>query len=179
VLEQDLRRLATVDPLTGTLNRRSFFDLAAQEFSHSRRHDRRLAAIMLDIDHFKSVNDTYGHQTGDEVIRAVAEVCRDVLRERDIMGRLGGEEFACVLPDSSVEQSMIVAERLRAAVATRCFKSQSHRHDHITVSVGVANLVESDVDVSAVLDRADAALYEAKRTGRNRVLRNEGQHAVR
>lgn len=166
-LEQELRRLATVDSLTGILNRRSFFDLAAQEFSHSHRHDQPLAAMMLDIDHFKSVNDAYGHHVGDAAICGVVAACRGVLRERDIFGRYGGEEFACVLPNTSKEQAMIVAERLRAAVAGYTIEFQGGRYGPFTVSVGVASLTELEVGIEAMLGRADAALYEAKLAGRD------------
>ena len=172
-LEEELRRLATVDPLTGVLNRRSFNDLAAHEFSRCHRHAGPLGAAMIDIDHFKSVNDTYGHPVGDQVIRAVAAACHAVLRDRDVIGRLGGEEFACILPDTSPDQSEVVAERLRAAVAGVPIELPDGESCSVTVSVGISNMTVSDADVGALLARADAALYAAKQAGRNRVRRDE------
>lgn len=166
-LEDELRRMATIDPLTGVLNRRSFFGLADQELSRWRRHPNQLAAIMLDIDHFKSVNDTYGHQSGDEVLRVVARICGDNLRERDTIGRLGGEEFACILPETPVDQAMLAAERLRAAVAGQIFQLNDGGQVRVTISVGVALLATTDGSFDAVLSRADAALYDAKQAGRN------------
>ena len=166
-LEEELRHLATIDPLTGLLNRRSFFALAEQEISRLRRHPGCLSVVMLDVDHFKSINDLHGHQVGDEVLRALSESCSECLRDRDIMGRLGGEEFACILPDTSSEQAMPAAEMLRAAVASRKILLEDGREIAITVSIGIAVLQETDSDVDAVLHRADQALYRAKLDGRN------------
>jgi len=166
-LEAELRHLATIDPLTGLPNRRSFFALAEQEISRLRRHPGSLSVAMLDVDHFKKINDQYGHQAGDEVLRALSEACSECLRDRDIMGRLGGEEFACILPDTSSEQVMPAAERLRAAVASRKIRLEDGREIAITVSIGVAVFQETDSDIDAVLHRADQALYRAKLDGRN------------
>ena len=166
-LEEELRHLATIDPLTGLLNRRSFFALAEQEISRLRRHPGCLSVVMLDVDHFKSINDLHGHQVGDEVLRALSESCSECLRDRDIMGRLGGEECACILPDTSSEQAMPAAEMLRAAVASRKILLEDGREIAITVSIGIAVLQETDSDVDAVLHRADQALYRAKLDGRN------------
>ena len=125
-----------------------------------------LAVAMVDIDHFKTINDRYGNQAGDEVLRALSEACSECLRDRDIMGRLGGEEFACVLPDTSSEQAMLTAERLRAAVAFRKIRLEDGREVAITVSIGVAVFRETESDIDAVLHRADQALYRAKFDGR-------------
>ncbi len=172
-MENELRSLATIDPLTGVLNRRSFFELAEQELSRCRRHPRPLSALMLDIDLFKLVNDRYGHQTGDDVLRAVVAACLTSLRDRDIIGRLGGEEFACILPDTTIEQAMIAAERLRVAVSGRAVGRADGQPITVTVSVGVASLRDTDGGVETVLNRADAALYAAKQAGRNVVRREE------
>lgn len=166
-IEEELRRLATVDALTGVLNRRSFSDVAAQEFSRCHRHAASLAMLMVDIDHFKSVNDTYGHPIGDQVIRSVAAACRAVLRERDMIGRLGGEEFACLLPDTSPEQSKVVAERLCVAAAAIAVELPDGQCCSVTISIGIGNIAAMDTDINAVLGRADAALYDAKQSGRN------------
>jgi diguanylate cyclase (GGDEF)-like protein/PAS domain S-box-containing protein len=165
--EEELWRLATVDPLTGVLNRRSFSELATHEFSRCHQHARALAILMVDIDHFKSINDTYGHPTGDHVIRTVAMTCRAVLRDRDIIGRLGGEEFAFILPEAPSDQSEIVAERLRAAVAGTVMQFADGHSCSVTVSVGISNMAASDTDVGVLIGRADAALYRAKQSGRN------------
>jgi diguanylate cyclase (GGDEF)-like protein/PAS domain S-box-containing protein len=170
-LEEELRSLATFDELTGLLNRRSFLELAGQEFSRRLRHSGSLTALMLDIDHFKLVNDTYGHPAGDEVIRTVAAVCRTVLRERDLVGRFGGEEFCCIMLDTPPEQVAVVAERLRAAVAALVVDLPDGQHCTITVSIGISDVTAADIAIDAVLGRADAALYQAKRSGRNCVCR--------
>ncbi len=166
-LEAELRHLATIDPLTGLLNRRSFFALAEQEISRLRRHPGMLSVVMLDVDHFKSINDLHGHQAGDEVLRGLAEACGGCLRERDIMGRLGGEEFACVLPETSLDQAILAAERLRAAVSFKKLSLADGREVAITASMGVAVFQDADSSIDAVLHRADLALYAAKQAGRD------------
>lgn len=167
-LEDELRRLAMIDPLTGVLNRRSFFALAEQEVSRCRRHPGELAVIMLDIDHFKQVNDNFGHQAGDEVLRLIASVFNAALRDNDVIGRLGGEEFACILPATPFEQAMMVAERLRGMVGGEPTRLASGIDIRVTISLGIATLRSDDANLAAVLSRADAALYDAKQTGRNR-----------
>jgi len=165
-METELKRLATTDTLTGSANRRQFLDLAARELSRARRFGSLVSALIFDIDHFKSVNDTFGHQAGDQVLQAVAEAARSTLREVDVFGRLGGEEFAGILPQTGLSQAAAVAERLRLRVRAA---------DHgvpglgpVTVSVGVAELVPGD-GVDDLLAAADQALYRAKREGRDRV----------
>jgi diguanylate cyclase (GGDEF)-like protein/PAS domain S-box-containing protein len=166
-LEAELQHLATIDPLTGLLNRRSFFALAEQEVSRARRHPGLLSVVMLDVDHFKSINDLHGHQAGDEVLRGLSEACGGCLRERDIMGRLGGEEFACVLPETSLEQAVLAAERLRAAVSSKKFRLADGCEIVVTISIGVAILQDTETSIDTVLHRADQALYRAKQAGRN------------
>jgi diguanylate cyclase (GGDEF)-like protein/PAS domain S-box-containing protein len=166
-LEAELRQLATIDPLTGLLNRRSFFTLAEQEISRQRRHPGKLSVAMIDVDHFKSINDLYGHQAGDAVLRGLAEVCSGCMRETDILGRLGGEEFACVLAETSLDKAFQAAERLRFAVSSHKFLIEDGCEIRITVSIGVAVLEATDSGMEVVLQRADQALYAAKQAGRD------------
>ena len=166
-MEEELRHLATIDPLTGLLNRRSFFALSEQEISRLRRQAGGLCVAMLDVDHFKSINDVYGHQAGDEVLRALAKTCAGCMRDQDILGRLGGEEFACILPETSLDQAMLAAERLRIAISAKPYTLADDRAISVTVSIGVAVLQEGDIGLDAVLLRADQALYCAKLDGRD------------
>jgi diguanylate cyclase (GGDEF)-like protein len=161
----EVQRLAEIDELTGLANRRRLFDLATRELSRSRRKGTSLAALMLDIDHFKQVNDGYGHPTGDDVIRIVGARLAAAVREDDVLGRYGGEEFAVVLTDS--DASADVAERLRRAVADEPVPTRSGDLA-VTVSVGLAVQREGD-DLTGLLARADRGLYRAKQEGRNRV----------
>jgi diguanylate cyclase (GGDEF)-like protein len=122
---------------------------------------------MLDVDHFKAINDKYGHHAGDEVLRGLAAACGECLRDADILGRLGGEEFACLLPETSPERALLAAERLRAAVACKRITLADGREIAITISIGVAALAGTDSNIEAALQRADQALYAAKRAGRD------------
>ncbi len=160
--------LAVTDELTGAYNRRHLFELAEFEFAQARRYMRPLSAIMFDLDRFKDINDTYGHAIGDQVLRWVAGHCRGVVRDVDVWGRYGGEEFAVVLPETELKGAVQVAERLRREVADLPIET-ARGPIHVTVSLGVAELGDEMSDVHALIDRADAAMYFAKRTGRNRV----------
>lgn len=163
----DARRHATIDELTGVWNRRSFFENAGREFQRSQRTLRPLAVLMFDVDHFKSVNDTYGHAAGDQVLRGLAERCRSQLRIIDVIGRYGGEEFAVALPETDIEAAEHIAERLRTTVENTSFVTL-HGSISLTISVGVAVYHPDDqTTLDAVIDRADRALYLAKRSGRN------------
>lgn len=165
--EAQLRRLALTDSLTGLSNRRHFFDRGAQELRRAARYDRPLAMLMLDIDHFKAVNDRYGHEAGDTVLRDLAQRLRGALRDSDLVGRIGGEEFAALLPETTAEEAVVLAERLRAAVA----EAPLGPGLAITASLGVAAAVPAEEEgVDPVLRRADAALYRAKAAGRNQVV---------
>lgn len=168
-LERELEHQAHIDMLTGLSNRRHFFELAEKELSRARRHHEPLAMLMLDVDYFKQVNDTYGHDVGDTVLRKMGEICTGVLRNNDILGRLGGEEFAILLPETAMEQALETAERLRHAVADSGVQTRDGKGLHLTVSLGVASLESQDGNVDAILKRADEALYAAKNAGRNRV----------
>lgn len=159
---------AITDGLTGLFNRRHFMELAQNEFERARRYKRRLSAMMFDIDHFKRVNDTYGHPFGDKVLRAIADLCREKLREADPIARYGGEEFIALIVEARLSAARKVGERLRAEVENMTF---CHEKDEvrITVSVGVAEQTDATPDLESLVDRVDQAMYAAKRMGRNRV----------
>ena len=162
-------RLATVDPLTGVYNRRKLFELAEREFARADRYPSPLSVLMLDIDDFKAVNDTYGHAAGDRLLEEVADICRNSLRETDILGRYGGEEFAVVLPSTERRDvATVVAERLRKAIGAASV-DVGEESLSATVSIGVAERRESDEDVHVLFERADEALYEAKAGGKDQV----------
>lgn len=172
----ELDRLARTDALTGIANRRAFFDVLGVEFRRSRRYARHLSVLMLDIDHFKVANDRWGHPFGDHVLRELAGIISANVRESDIIGRYGGEEFALALPETAEDSALAVAEKLRLAIEAHEFRSDgtppaSEPPVRLTISIGVASLpVEEDQDEVELIGRADQALYEAKRTGRNRVV---------
>lgn len=168
-LEQEMSRQARTDSLTGLSNRRHFIELAELELARARRFGKPLSVMMLDLDDFKRVNDLHGHQAGDDLLRAIAATCRKTLREIDIIGRLGGEEFAVLLTESDTIQTMEVAERLRRDIADAEVAQEHGDPLRITVSIGIAILTEETATVDKLLNLADKALYEAKRSGRNRV----------
>jgi diguanylate cyclase (GGDEF)-like protein len=157
-----------VDALTQLANRRQFMEATDREVATARRHGRPLAAVMVDIDRFKQVNDTWGHQVGDDVIRAVAARLRLHSREVDLAGRYGGEEFALVLPDVG-DAAGAIAERLRTEVAGAPVETAAGPVP-VTISLGVAYLQATDTGAAPLLARADECLYRAKRGGRNRVV---------
>ncbi|MCF8502837.1 MAG: diguanylate cyclase, partial [Rhodospirillum sp.] len=170
VMEEDLKRLALTDPLTGVGNRRMLLDRGGEEVRRARRDGGWLTAIMVDLDHFKSVNDTLGHAAGDEILRGLAATVSDLLRDVDIFARMGGEEFAVLLPSTGLSEGARVAERIREACATKVFNGLGADAPLIvTVSLGVASLDALDGGVEDLLIRADSALYQAKSGGRNRV----------
>jgi diguanylate cyclase (GGDEF)-like protein len=169
-LQRQLELLSNTDPLTGAKNRRFFMALLANEMRRAQRMSQKQALLMLDIDHFKQVNDTYGHPTGDRVICQVTDICHQVSREIDVVARLGGEEFAVFLPGSDLQQAMGVAERIRSLVEATAVQSLGAGTFHFTVSLGVAKLSPDDTSEVTWLSRADAALYAAKEGGRNRVM---------
>src|SRR3569623_846515 len=171
-LEAALARQARVDVLTGLNNRRHIFELAERELARSKRHAQGFSILMLDVDHFKAVNDTYGHDAGDEVLRRLSEVCIETLREIDIVGRIGGEEFAVLLPETAGVRAVDAAERLRLAIAAAAVPARGESV-HFTVSIGVTSFTPDDEQADTLLKRADAAMYRAKRAGRNRVCVDE------
>ena len=164
-----LEKLATIDSMTGLYNRRHFMVLAEAEWGRFQRYQRPLSMLMLDIDHFKSVNDRYGHAVGDEAITSVATACQRGKRTSDIAGRLGGEEFAILLPETDAAQAMVVAERIRESVAAQALATHKVRFN-VTISAGIATASLGMSAVDALLRAADEALYQAKQAGRNRVV---------
>ncbi len=168
---ETLERLACVDRLTGLNNRRHFLTLAESEWLRFRRYGRPLAFLMIDIDRFKSINTTYGHDAGDEAIKAVAEILRTYKRTSDIAGRLGAEEFALMLLEATLDNAVAAAERLRQLVAERAV-IVGGRRIAVTVSIGVSTCHADLGGFDELLKEADVALYEAKRSGHNRVCRS-------
>lgn len=166
--ERLLFEMAITDSLTGVANRRQLLYRCKEELARARRYGQPLSLLMFDLDHFKQVNDTHGHGAGDAVLKAVAEACRSRLRECDLLARVGGEEFAVVLPETPGQGALVVAERLRRAIEGLAFDLGGSSVG-VTASFGVACRQEEDVDPLVILSRADSALYEAKRAGRNRV----------
>ena len=165
--EMELRRLATTDGLTGVSTRRAFKEDAEKYVALARRHRSQLSAITFDIDRFKAINDTYGHAAGDVVLKAVARAVEPILRQSDIFGRLGGEEFGVILPDADASAAMAVAEKLRHALLELRFPG-SRPALLVSASFGVASFDPGADDYDSLMLKADEALYEAKRTGRNR-----------
>lgn len=168
---QELERLATTDCMTGLCNRRHFLALADLEWARARRHDRPLVLLVFDIDCFKSINDTFGHQVGDDVIVHLTNLARTSKRAPDILARIGGEEFALLLPEADLIQAQVVGERLRRDIAATPLLAAS-RPIAATVSIGVASMTATMSEFSQLMSAADKALYEAKRVGRNRVIVN-------
>jgi len=168
-LQMELQRQATVDELTSLYNRRYFLLCAEKEMQRCRRHGTVLSFLMLDIDHFKQVNDTFGHAVGDLALQAVAGACVELLRSSDYIGRVGGEEFALLLVETNMSRAKIVAERLRRQIEAISLTTAGDQPVFLKVSIGVTERrMESD-SLSAMMVRADQALYKAKKSGRNRV----------
>ncbi len=166
--EAELVELARRDPLTGMANRRYFFERANQEFLRARRYLTPLSIAWMDIDHFKRINDDHGHAAGDEMLKSLFHESQNLLRETELLARIGGEEFAVLMPDTGLEGASHLAERIRQAVAghTLIFNGQEIR---CTISIGIATLRPTDTGIEECLRRADHAMYRAKQQGRNRV----------
>ncbi|MEI8394235.1 MAG: GGDEF domain-containing protein [Rhodospirillaceae bacterium] len=169
IKEHELFILSTTDSLTGAYNRRYFMDTVEREFRLYQRHHVPLSLMVLDIDFFKHVNDAFGHAVGDRAIKALVDACNAGLRREDVLGRMGGEEFAVMLPLTGLEGAMAMAERLRLRIESIVLQSDTGEPVRFTVSIGVSRALASDLDIDAALVRADRALYEAKAAGRNRV----------
>ncbi len=167
----EVQTMATIDWLTNLYNRRHFFRVGEEEIARARRYDHPISVIMIDIDHFKLINDTHGHSVGDEVLSAIAKRILDGLRQSDIAGRYGGEEFAVVLPETDLPSAAsIVAERLRDTIASRPIDTAEGPLS-VTISVGVAGVDTARENLLDALTHADSGLYAAKHAGRNRVIR--------
>lgn len=169
--DRKMELLAAIDSLTGLVNRRAFFERTATARMLASRQQHPISLLMLDIDHFKSINDRYGHAVGDQALCVFAEAAQGALREPDILGRLGGEEFAVALPGTDLAGAVQAAERVRAAVKAAHLPG-AHSEHVFTVSIGVV-LIDADEHINAALARADRALYAAKNTGRDRVAIGE------
>ncbi len=174
-----LRQMALSDSLTSIGNRRYFEARGIEEIQRARRHLQPLSLCLMDLDHFKLVNDTYGHSVGDQVLRDIIHVINDALRAEDILARTGGEEFAILLPHADLRAAAVVAERVRQAVRNATFVTERGEHVLLTVSIGVAS-VDFDSDmIDQAMEEADAAMYEAKFRGRNQsVVNDHGQFIV-
>jgi diguanylate cyclase (GGDEF)-like protein len=167
--QDKLQKMATTDFLTGIANSRLFSEAGEREVQRARRYKRSLAVLMIDLDHFKKINDKYGHAIGDKILVAFAATCKKCLRRADVFGRLGGEEFAILLPETDLSGGEKFAERLRSMIEKSDIKAEK-KTLHITISIGVTELLPHDDKLEAALKRADDTMYEAKRKGRNQVV---------
>lgn len=165
---EQTRILAKTDFLTGLPNRRSFFETGSREINRAHRYKRPLSLLLMDLDYFKSINDHYGHDVGDRILVSFASLCGSRLREHDFLARIGGEEFAVLMPETTQGDALYVADDLRQYVAASCL-DQSLQAGRVTVSIGVAELVPGEMVLSKLLKRADEALYSSKQQGRNQV----------
>jgi diguanylate cyclase (GGDEF)-like protein/PAS domain S-box-containing protein len=165
---KELRRLSSTDRLTGLYNRGHWEEMLRQEYARHKRYDSNTALVMFDIDHFKKINDTYGHQVGDAVIQQTADIIRENMRDADVAGRYGGEEFVVLLPDTDRQGAMMFAERLRESVAAYEVKHEQHSI-RFTISLGVADLSRPTTGYAQLIEWADTALYASKAGGRNKV----------
>lgn len=164
-----VQEMAITDALTGIFNRRRFMELADAEFAKAGRHDLPLSVLMVDADHFKAINDVYGHVSGDEVLRQIALATKNCVRAEDMLARYGGEEFVVLLPLTGTHAAMVVAERVRVGVGTLRIDSVAGVVLQVTVSIGVATRTPETKTLNALIDSADKALYCSKTHGRNRV----------
>ncbi len=169
LLRLELQQQAELDELTGAFNRRKLMGILRSHLSGFQRYQRPFSLIIFDVDHFKKINDRFGHLTGDQVLRCIAEHCGSSLREQDMLCRYGGEEFAVVLPHTSGTEAIPLADRLRESIARLNMASCAGADCTLTISAGVSACRNSDTDVEALLQRADEALYRAKALGRDRV----------
>lgn len=164
-----LRELADIDGLTGLYNRRHFFELAQYEFDKCKANKEKLALVMMDLDHFKAINDTYGHSFGDEVLKELSKRCKRSIRNKDIIGRYGGEEIILIMPQIEEESLVAITENLRRAVEKENF-TYDGASVKVTMSLGAALMNDGIMDLEQLNQLADQALYEAKGNGRNQVV---------
>ncbi|WP_428825475.1 PAS domain S-box protein [Azonexus sp. IMCC34842] len=168
-IQNEIERLSQIDLLTNLANRRHFMALAEREFARAVRYKGELSVLMIDADHFKNVNDSYGHKAGDAVLATLGEILRTSLRDVDIAGRIGGEEFAVVLPETGTDEAFDVAERIRTCIAASSIPVQDGTPLKVTVSIGISKFTDEGSSIEILMDRADEQLYLAKRSGRNKV----------
>lgn len=167
--ESRLTEFATIDSLTGLFNRRYFMEQAQKQLMLAIRHERQFSVMMFDLDHFKKINDSYGHDAGDKVLQATAKIAGDVLRSTDLIGRIGGEEFAVAMPETDQEMAQITAERLRIKLMEASIRVND-KHIGFTASIGISQLNSQKMDLDQMMKKADESLYKAKESGRNRVV---------
>jgi diguanylate cyclase (GGDEF)-like protein len=169
-MEKHLQKLASTDPMTDLYNRRAFFEISELEVSESKSEESPLTCLVIDIDHFKRINDTYGHDVGDKVITAVSKLMVLNTRTKDHIGRIGGEEFAVLMPKTSSEAAYQIADRLRENISKHLIAIEGNESVQITISIGLSTLNDDqDETIHTLLKRADTALYKAKHNGRNQV----------
>lgn len=168
-LEGELRRQSELDPLTGIANRRKLLEDVAEKLGMLKRYGTRSSLMMFDLDHFKSINDRFGHGAGDDVLCSVCDLCRTGLRDADLFARIGGEEFAVLMPNTGLTAAQQAAERLRQKIS-RAVIHHDEDEIRVAISVGVTEILDRDETVKDILRRADAALYQAKHAGRDRVV---------
>lgn len=165
--ELELRRIASQDMLTGALSRRAWLEAAEREFKRASRDKEKFTILAMDIDHFKSINDRFGHASGDAVLKEFARIVSAQVRQSDLFGRLGGEEFALALPGTRLSEANILAQRICEAIRDHAFEGTNGQP--VTVSIGLTEKIFVETSIQRTLERADKALYQAKRTGRNKV----------
>lgn len=170
--KKKLRKLARYDQLTGLLNRRSFENELEEEFERSQRYDNKLSVLMIDLDHFKEINDTYGHQAGDQVLEVVGELLHKHTRTSDSGGRYGGEEFCVFLPETDSNRAKKTAQRFRESLKDHEFGTEDGESFRVTCSIGVAERTDEMSNFTRLIKSADKALYDAKQQGRDRVIVN-------
>lgn len=166
--KEKLLRMAITDGLTGLVNRRYFMGRLLHEYERIKRYGSIFTVLMIDLDYFKNINDTHGHQAGDAVLQRVSDVMKSTLRLSDIIGRIGGEEFAIILPETELSAGMIIGERIRKQVEALVVSYKECRLK-ITISIGASPSSENDLSIDDVIQRSDSALYRAKENGRNRI----------
>lgn len=170
-LEDELLEASQTDPLTHVANRRRLMEVLEFHFGAYRRYRHPMALIMFDLDHFKQLNDRFGHLTGDRVLRCLCDLCRQDLRENDLLARFGGEEFMIVLPSTTAERAAQTAERIRTHISTGV-AAELDQALNVTISLGVSELLETDTSLEQIIQRVDDAVYQAKDEGRDRVVVN-------
>lgn len=175
-LREELERRACTDPLTSLANRGHFEQIANHHLARARRSGESLTLLVMDLDHFKRINDTHGHPAGDLVLRGVAAQLQQLVRRCDLVGRIGGEEFAILLPNTAAHAAVVLAERLRQCLSEQRFTLTGGTQLGVTVSIGVAALIPDDTEFEPLFERADQALYRAKAAGRNQVASMQDMH---
>ncbi|RKX81887.1 MAG: hypothetical protein DRP58_11135 [Spirochaetes bacterium] len=168
-LYQQVEYLSRIDPLTDLDNRRSFKIDSLRLFQLAIRHESKLSCAMLDIDFFKKVNDTYGHDMGDKVLIELAKTCKKMIRKTDLLARFGGEEFCFLFPETDLNHAALLADRIRDAISKLEFNSGKNKFS-ITVSIGISELLNKNDNIENMIKRSDDAMYKAKENGRNRVV---------